>query len=85
MKGHVNLQDIFLNQLRKKKIPVTIKLVNGFELKGTIYGFDSFTIILDNHDQQMVYKHSISTLTPKTPITELFTDKEEKTSEHEIT
>lgn len=81
MKGHVNLQDVFLNQLRKKKIPVTVYLVNGFQLRGTIFGFDSFTVILSNENQQMVYKHAISTITPLTPQGNLFEVKEEKDSQ----
>lgn len=78
MKGHVNLQDTFLNQLRKRKVPVTIYLVNGFQLRGIIYGFDSFTIILSSESQQMVYKHAISTITPQTLQSDLFEEKEEK-------
>lgn len=64
-----NLQDVFLNQARKNKIGVTIHLVNGFQLKGLVKGFDSFTVILENEGKQiMVYKHAISTITPLTPV-----------------
>lgn len=64
-----NLQDIFLNNARKNRIPVTIHLTNGFQLKGNVKGFDSFTIILDNDNKQMmVYKHAVSTITPLKPI-----------------
>lgn len=60
-----NLQDVFLNQARKNRIPVTIHLVNGFQLKGFVKGFDNFTIILDNDGKQtMIYKHAVSTVTP---------------------
>jgi host factor-I protein len=60
-----NLQDIFLNNARKNRIPVTIHLTNGFQLRGSVKGFDSFTVILDNDGKQMmVYKHAISTITP---------------------
>jgi len=60
-----NLQDIFLNGARKTKAPVTIYLTNGFQLKGYVKGFDSFTIVLDSDGKQMlVYKHSITTITP---------------------
>ena len=60
-----NLQDIFLNGARKSKVPVTIYLTNGFQLKGYVKGFDSFTIVLDSDGKQMlVYKHSITTITP---------------------
>jgi host factor-I protein len=59
------LQDVFLNQVRKERIPVTIYLTNGFQLRGSVKGFDSFTVILDNEGRQMlVYKHAISTITP---------------------
>ncbi|HHY42223.1 MAG TPA: RNA chaperone Hfq [Thermoanaerobacterales bacterium] len=64
-KAQINLQDSFLNQLRKENIPVTIYLVNGFQLKGLIKGFDNFTIVLDSEGkQQLVYKHAVSTVTP---------------------
>lgn len=64
-----NLQDIFLNSARKNKIAVTIHLVNGFQIKGKVVGFDSFTVILDSDGKQMlVYKHAISTISPAAPI-----------------
>lgn len=60
-----NLQDIFLNGARKNKIPVTIYLTNGFQIKGNVKGFDNFTVIMDcDGKQMMVYKHAISTMTP---------------------
>lgn len=63
------LQDIFLNQVRKEHIPVTIHLANGFQLKGLVKGFDNFTVILDNEGKQMmIYKHAISTITPIRPV-----------------
>ena len=66
----INLQDSFLNQVRKENVPVTIHLVNGFQLKGSVRGFDNFTVILDAMGkQQMVYKHAISTVTPARPLT----------------
>ncbi|MFC2336853.1 MAG: RNA chaperone Hfq [Negativicutes bacterium] len=66
----INLQDSFLNQVRKENVPVTIHLVNGFQLKGNVRGFDNFTVILDAMGkQQMVYKHAISTVTPARPLT----------------
>lgn len=65
----INLQDAFLNQVRKENIPVTIYLVNGFQLKGNVKGFDNFTVILDfDGKQQMVYKHAISTISPFKPV-----------------
>lgn len=64
-----NLQDIFLNGARKNKIPVTVYLTNGFQLRGNVKGFDSFTVVLDCEGKQMmVYKHAISTITPLKPI-----------------
>lgn len=68
-KNQLNLQDAFLNQIRREKIPVTIYLVNGFQIKGVIRGFDNFTAIIDQEGrQQMVYKHAISTIAPIKPI-----------------
>lgn len=62
-KGQV-LQDPFLNTLRKEKIPVSIYLVNGIKLQGTIESFDQFVVLLKNSVSQMVYKHAISTVVP---------------------
>ena len=63
------LQDIFLNQARKDRIPVTIYLTNGFQFKGIVKGFDSFTVVLDTEGKQnLVYKHAISTIIPVKPI-----------------
>jgi host factor-I protein len=65
----INLQDSFLNQVRKDNISVTIFLVNGFQLKGMVRGFDNFTVILEAEGkQQMVYKHAISTISPLRPV-----------------
>ena len=63
------LQDIFLNQARKDRIPVTIYLTNGLQFKGIVKGFDSFTVVLDTEGKQnLVYKHAISTIIPVKPI-----------------
>jgi host factor-I protein len=68
-KQQVNLQDFFLNQVRKDGTSVTIYLVNGFQSKGIVRGFDNFTVILEvEGKQQMVYKHAISTIMPHRPI-----------------
>jgi len=67
-KSQVNLQDIFLNQMRKEKIPVTMYLVNGARISGTIKGFDNFVILMKQDNQQLVYKHAISTIIPEKPI-----------------
>jgi host factor-I protein len=59
------LQDAFLNQLRKEKIPVLMYLTNGVRLKGVIKGFDNFVILLKESSQQLIYKHAISTIQPE--------------------
>lgn len=65
MNKTINIQDNFLNSLRKESIPVTVYLTNGFQIRGLIKAFDNFTIIIDSEGrQQMVYKHAISTFTP---------------------
>lgn len=64
-----NLQEIFLTQARRQKMPVTVFLVNGFQMRGAVSGFDSFTVVLDTEGrQQLIYKHAISTITPLRPI-----------------
>jgi host factor-I protein len=63
---NVNIQDQFLNQLRKENIPVTVFLLNGFQLRGQVKSFDNFTVVLDTDGkQQLVYKHAISTFSPQ--------------------
>lgn len=59
-----NLQDPFLNVLRKKQMPVSVFLINGIKLQGQIEAFDQFVIVLKNTVNQMVYKHAISTIVP---------------------
>ncbi len=74
----MNLQDAFLNKLRKDRIPVSIFLTKGTRLQGVITFFDQFTVLLENGGtQQLVYKHSISTIVPSKPIKPIFTQKEE--------
>jgi host factor-I protein len=69
-KTTINLQDSFLNHVRKENLAVTIYLVNGFQLRGLVRGFDNFTIIIENDGkQQLVYKHAVSTISPVTNIT----------------
>ena len=64
-----NLQDSFLNQVRKDKLMVTLFLMNGFQLRGIITGYDSFVVVLVTEGrQQMIYKHAISTLAPMKPL-----------------
>lgn len=60
-----NVQDVFLNTLRKEKVPVTVFLVSGVKLQGTVTGFDNFCVVLRRAPQiQLVYKHSIATIVP---------------------
>lgn len=69
MKKTANLQDIFLTKARKQNAPLTVFLVNGFQMRGTVSGFDSFTIVLMSEGrQQLIYKHAISTIAPLSPI-----------------
>jgi len=64
-----NLQDTFLNQARRSGLPLTVFLMNGFQLKGVVRGFDNFTVVLDSDGrQQMIYKHAISTIIPSKPL-----------------
>ena len=64
-----NLQDLILNQARRDRSMVTVFLMNGFQLHGTVKGFDSFTVVLDSDGkQQLIYKHAISTIVPPRPI-----------------
>lgn len=68
-KTNINLQDVFLNQVRKEHVLVIIYLTNGFQLKGMVKGFDNFTVVLDTDGkQQLVYKHAISTIIPAKPM-----------------
>lgn len=64
-----NLQDLFLNDVRKEHQLVTVFLMNGFQMKGVITGFDSFVVCLVTEGrQQMIYKHAISTVVPARPV-----------------
>lgn len=77
-RSNINLQDVFLNQVRKEHLPVTIYLTNGFQLKGMVKGFDNFTVILDTDGrQQLVYKHAISTISPMKMVNFIFNDNKE--------
>lgn len=65
-----NIQDLYLNVLRKKKMPVTVYLTNGVKLQGVIGSFDNFSIILKRSGQtQLVYKHAVATVVPSVPLT----------------
>ena len=69
MSEPINLQEAILQEVLRDKVPVTLFLMNGFQLRGTIAGFDSFVVVLISEGkQQMIYKHAISTLAPMKPI-----------------
>ena len=69
MSDPINLQEAILQEVRREKIPVTLFLMNGFQLRGTITGYDSFVVVLvTDGKQQMIYKHAISTLVPIKPL-----------------
>ncbi|HHT85123.1 MAG: RNA chaperone Hfq [Bacillota bacterium] len=68
-KSAINLQDSYLNQIRKDNVLTTVYLVNGFQLKGLVKAFDSYTVLLDVDGKQMlIYKHAISTINPLRPV-----------------
>ena len=76
-KSVIVLQDVFLNQVRKEKVLVTIHLTNGYQIKGVVKGFDNFTIILDSEGKQMmIYKHAVSTISPSRAVFFTFSDKQ---------
>ena len=69
MNTKANLQDLFLLRARRDRLPVTMFLMNGFQLRGVIVGFDAFVVVLDSDGrQQIVYKHAISTIAPLRPV-----------------
>lgn len=75
MKSNINLQDAFLNKVRKENIGITIYLINGYQLKGHVMGFDNYTVVLAcDGIQQLIYKHAISTIIPSKKVT--FMNKE---------
>lgn len=65
MQNKANLQDIFLLRAKRDRVPVTLFLMNGFQMRGVITGFDAFVVVLDSEGrQQVIYKHAISTIAP---------------------
>ena len=69
MSESMNLQEAILKECRKDKVPLTLFLMNGFQLRGIVTGFDSFVVVLvSDGKQQMIYKHAISTLAPMKPL-----------------
>lgn len=77
MNSSLNLQDLFLNTLRKEKTEVTVYLTNGYQIKGFVRGYDSFVVMLESEGkQQMIYKHAISTVAPSRNV--VFVRKEDE-------
>ena len=69
MQNKENLQELFLLRARRDKVPVTVFLMNGFQMRGIITGFDAFVVVLDSDGkQQVIYKHAISTVAPLRPV-----------------
>ena len=69
MSDIINLQDYILKEVRRDRVPVTMFLMNGFQLRGVVTGYDSFVVVLNTDGkQQMIYKHAISTLVPVRPL-----------------
>lgn len=75
-KGQLNLQDVFLNQVRKENISVTIYLIGGVQLRGMVRGFDAFTILLDSVGKptQLVYKHAVTSVVPSRPVSNFYAE-----------
>mgnify|MGYP002949877983 CR=1 FL=1 len=70
MSDAINLQEAILKEVRRDKVPVTLFLMNGFQMRGTIAGFDAFVVVLDSDGrQQIIYKHAISTIAPARNVT----------------
>src|SRR2546423_11173915 len=83
-KPQLNLQDIFLNQVRKENISVTIYLIGGVQLRGMVRGFDAFTILLDSVGKptQLVYKHSITSVVPSRPVSNFYAEAQREAHPH---
>jgi host factor-I protein len=68
--GRAQLQDTYLAEVKRQGIAVTVYLVNGFQLRGTVRGYDAFTIVLEyEHRMHLIYKHAVSTISPQSPLT----------------
>ncbi|MBO6157688.1 MAG: RNA chaperone Hfq [Firmicutes bacterium] len=69
MAKQINLQDVFLNTLRKDRVECTVFLMNGYQIKGIIRGYDNFVLMVESDgNQQVVYKHAVSTIRPVRPV-----------------
>lgn len=68
--GRTQLQDTYLAEVKRQGVAVTVFLVNGFQLRGTVWGYDTFTVVLEyEHRMHLIYKHAVSTISPQTPLT----------------
>ena len=82
MKKNTNLQDAFLTLARRQDVPLTVFLVNGFQMRGVVRGFDPFVVVLESEGRQMLlYKHAISTIAPVQSIDLRETDPEDASEE----
>ncbi|MBQ8807985.1 MAG: RNA chaperone Hfq [Clostridia bacterium] len=78
MKTQINLQDVFLNQVRKDRQAITVFLLSGFQIRGYVTGFDNYTVVLDcEGKQELIYKHAISTIIPTYPVNFIAAQKEQ--------
>lgn len=69
MQAKINIQETFLAKAKRERLPVTLFLMNGFQLRGVLTGFDAFAVVLDSDGkQQLIYKHAISTIVPIRPV-----------------
>lgn len=69
MQTKQTLQDLFLTRARREQVPLTLFLMNGFQLRGILRGYDAFVVVLDSDGrQQVIYKHAISTIAPLRPV-----------------
>ena len=69
MQKKTNLQDLFLLRIRQDRLPVTLFLMNGFQMRGIVTGYDPFVVVLDSDGrQQVIYKHAVSTIVPIRPV-----------------
>ena len=79
MRSTIILQDTFLNKARKHNIGITVYLINGYQIRGLVRGFDNYTIMMEGENkQQLIYKHAISTIVPSNPIDLLGKDFDDK-------
>jgi host factor-I protein len=80
----INLQDQFLNHLRKERTPVTVHILNGTKITGIIKGFDNFSILLKGENQHFIYKHSVAIIVPKKAIRDFDMKEHEERKMEEV-